>query len=55
MAHPVSYPMGTVIVDPFRGVKRLVREADHPPSSGTEVKNPWSSTSSPHTSLWCRA
>jgi hypothetical protein len=33
------------------GVKRLAREADHSPQPSAEVKNAWSSTSSPTISL----
>ena len=36
-AHPDSYTMATGV--PSSGVKQLRREADHSPSSITEVKN----------------
>jgi hypothetical protein len=38
---------------PSLGVKRPWREADHSPPCSAEVKNAWSCTSNPHTSL-CR-
>jgi hypothetical protein len=37
------------------GIKRQEREADHSPPSNTEVKNAWSYTSTPNTSLWLGA
>jgi hypothetical protein len=40
LAHPASYPMGTMV--PFLGVKQPDREADHSPPSSAEVKNVWS-------------
>jgi hypothetical protein len=40
-AHTGSYPMGTGgSISP--GLKRLRREADYSPESGTDVKNTWS-------------
>jgi hypothetical protein len=44
-ARPVSYSTGTGIV--FPGVKWLLREADHLPTSTVKVKNGWSYTSTP--------
>jgi hypothetical protein len=46
-AHPVSYPMGTTPGAFSLEVKRLGREADHPPPSTSEVKNAWNYTSAP--------
>jgi hypothetical protein len=53
-AHPASYPMGTG--SSFPGVKRPGREADHSPSSSTEVKE-WVELylHSSNTPSWCRA
>jgi hypothetical protein len=42
-------PKGTI----SRGKMRLGREANHSPPPSTEVKNGWSYTSTPLTSLWC--
>jgi hypothetical protein len=41
-SHPASYPMGIRALS--LGVKRREGEADHSPSSSTEVKNAWSWT-----------
>jgi hypothetical protein len=43
--HSTSYPMGGE--DPFPGIKRPGREADHSPPSNADVKKIWSYTSSP--------
>jgi hypothetical protein len=44
-AHPPSFPVGTGALS--LGVKWLGHEADHSPPSIAEVKNVWSSTSTP--------
>jgi hypothetical protein len=46
---PIQWVPGALSPD----VKRLEREADHSPSSGAEVKNAWSYTSTPHFMAWC--
>jgi hypothetical protein len=43
--HLTSNPMGTG--GSTRGVKRLGREADHPPPTSAEVKKAWVYTSTP--------
>jgi len=47
-AQPASYSFGTGGC--FPGGRRPGREADHSPSSSTEVKNAWRYTSTPSTS-----
>ena len=47
--HPASYKMGT---GSFPGAKRPRRDADHPLSSGTEVKKEYDYTSTPPLGLW---
>jgi len=48
-AHPVSYPMGTVVI------KRPEREDDHSPQSSAEIKNTWNYTPLPQYAFmaWC--
>jgi hypothetical protein len=48
--HPASYPMGNR--GSFPGVERPWREADHSPPPSAEVKNAWSSSSTPNTPSW---
>jgi hypothetical protein len=48
-AHPASYPLDTGGSFPG-GVERQGREADHSPTSSTEVKNNGAISSLPHTS-----
>jgi hypothetical protein len=49
-AYPVSYSAGTE--DSFPSVKWPRPEADHSPPSIAEVKNEWSSTSTPYMLSW---
>jgi hypothetical protein len=52
LAKPVSYSRGTR--EYFPGIKRPVREADHPPSTSAEIKKilSYTSTPPPRTSSW---
>jgi hypothetical protein len=47
-AHQASYPLGTA--GSFSRCKAVGRETDLSPGHNVEVKNEWSSTSTPHTS-----
>jgi hypothetical protein len=52
-AKSISCPVGTGAVS--LGVKRTVREADHSPPSGAEVRHGRAISPLPHTSSWCDA